>query len=296
VSLDDLSAAFLSRNINNPQLASILNSAPSVESPTGNLLYGERIFTSSVRASLSHSYSPRLTLTFRARGRRSQHVSDTGADAVRSAYLVFKTTAGGGNIDISYSLSPRTQVGATVDMERVASRIYDVFTTASTASLGRTLGRRWFVEVHGGVAIANSIQQTSFLRSTSSNPVAGGSLGFKTLDHTFLGSYDRRARDSYGAGAATSSSSSASWLWSRPGRLWWLESSLGWEQLQGGAFSTAASGWRATTGLSRRMGTHVVWSMQYAYLDYSGRSQTVYTRSQSAVRVAVMWSPDPRLQ
>jgi hypothetical protein len=111
-----------------------------------------------------------------------------------------------------------------------------------------------------------------------------------------LGSYDRTARDSYGAGAATSSSSSFSWRWGRPGRQWWLESSLGWEQLQGGAFSTAASGWHATTGLSRRMGTHVVWSMQYAYLDYSGRSQTVYTRSQSAVRVAMIWSPDPRLQ
>jgi hypothetical protein len=295
-SFNDLSAAMLGKNFSNPQLASALTAAPLADSPARNLIYGERVFTSGVQSSLSYSWSPRLLVNFSGSAGRTQRVWENRAGAPQSAYLVPDTTSGNVGLGVSYAISPVTQLGGNVSTSRIVSSLQDVYTTTTTASLGRSFAERWFLELHGGVGVANPVRQTSYFRlSTTPRPVAGGSLGFKTFTHTVLGSYGRTVSDSYGVGAATSSSSSVSWRWSQPGRAWWLESSLGWEQLQGGALADNST-WRANAGLGRRMSSNVVLLVQYVYLDYLGRlEQTAYSQSQNAVRLSVMWNPRPGL-
>ena len=306
----ELSAAMLGQSSTNTQLGSILNSAPLVESPARTLLYGERMFTSAAHTSLSYSYSRRFSVNFNAGAGRSQHVgeSQNSLALAQSPYLLPTTTSGNASLGFSYSLSPRTQFGATVATSRVASDLYDGYSTSSTASLGRKLGRRWFLQIHGGAGLMNPLRGISGQsnisgQSTGPHPVAGGSLGFRTSSHTFLGSYDRTVSDSYGVGATTSSTSSATWRWSRRGVGWWLEGSFSWQQLQGVAGQGVAgqdiSSWRATASWGKQLGAHVALITQYVYLNYSGRLETtLYSQSQSAMRVSVVWSSQsavPRL-
>jgi hypothetical protein len=292
-SFDDLAAALLSSKFSSVQLASAFNSAPAAQSSLRTLLYGTRMFTAGAQASFAYSWSPRLSLTFGGGGGRTQHVSDDRA--AQSSYLLPDTTSGSGNFGISYSLSPVTQIGAAVTASRISSSLYDTQTVTSTASLGRTIARRWLVQIHGGVGAAHYLgRQANPRLKAQPQPAFGGSLGYKTLSNTFLGSYDHSVSDSYGLGASTSSSSSAGWRWRRPNADWWLESGLGWEQVQGGGQDL--SGWRTSAGLGRALGGNLVLLTQYAYLHYSSAfAGSPGKLSQSAIRVSLAWSPHPEL-
>jgi hypothetical protein len=291
---DDLAAAMLSAKFaNNPQLGAILTSSPLVDSPVRNLLYGQRMLTSSGHVSLSYSYSPRLSITVSGGGGRQQHVSADQLGGGNTS-LIANTTSGNASVAVSYSLSPFTQVGGTLTTTRTASALQDSYTTTSQATLGRTLGMRWFLQIHGGMGVTNPARQSAFNISTKPRPVLGGSLGYKTFAHTFLGSYDRTVSDSYGLGATTNSSAAASWRWGRPGGAWWLDSSFSWQRLEGGTAIANTSGWRTTVGLNRAIGTHLVWLTQYAHLNSSGGLQAAaYQLSQDGVRVSMVWIPHP---
>jgi hypothetical protein len=295
---DDLSAAILTQQSTNPLLAPAVNSAPLVESPARNLLYGSRMFTSGAQASLTRSYSPRLSVSFNAGGSRSQHVSENHVIADRNAYLLPSSTSASAGLGASYALSPATQLGGSVIVDRVASSRVDVrLTTTSLATLGRTLGTRWLLQVHGGVAVltplGTAIAQPATL-SSRAHPVGGGTIGLKTISHTILASFDRAGSDAYGLGSTTTSSSSASWRWRRPGRPWWVESSLTWERLRGSTL-TNTSGWRTISSFGRTAGTHMAVVTEYVYLNYSGWQQTRLALSESAVRLSVVWSREPTL-
>jgi hypothetical protein len=294
---DDLAAGLLSSKFtNNPQLGAALTSSPLVESPVGNLFYGERMFTGSARVSLSYSYSPRLSVTFSGGGSRTQHVSDDKPLTAGNTALIPNTTSGSAGVGFFYSLSPFTTLGGTASTNRTSSPISDAYNTTSQASLGRTLGMRWVMQIHGGVAVSTALRETTavVVAPAKPGPAFGGSLAYKTFWHTFLGSYDRTVVDSYGLGASTTSSATAAWRWGHPGiGSWWLDSSFTWQQLQGGALANT-SGWHATIGLSRAIGTHAVLITQYAYEDYSGGLLALTSHfSQSAVRVSIAWTPRP---
>lgn len=297
-SFNDLAAGLLSGNVaNNPQLGAVLSSSPLVQSPVSNLLYGLRMLTSSAHVSLSYSYSPRLSVTFSGGGARTQHVQ-AQALSTGNSYLLPDTTSVNAGAAISYSLSPFSQIGATVTSNRISSSLYDAYTTASLATWGRTFGMRWVLQIHGGVGFTNSVRQTVAITvPTKPGPAIGGSLAYKTLSNTFLGSYDRTVVDSYGLGASTTSTSTATWRFRRPSSSWWLESSFSWQQLQGNALENI-SGWNTSVGLNRAVGTHVVLLTQYVHSNYSGGLNysgslhaTVYHTSQDAVRVSIGWTP-----
>jgi hypothetical protein len=289
---NDLAAGLLSANFaNNPQLGAVLTSSPLAASPISNLLYGQRMLTSSAHASLSYSYSPRLSVTVSGGGSRAQHISDPALGA-SNTFVVGNTTSGNAGVAISYSLSPLTQIGGTVTTTRSASQLQDSYTTTSLANLGGTLGGGWLVQLHAGVGVTNAARQTSLVVPAKPAPAFGGSLIYKTLSHTFLSSYDRAVNDSFGLGSATNSSANATWRWRRPGNSWWLESSFGWQQLTGDIALANTSGWNAAAGLTRAIGAHVVLLTRYVHSSYSGGLQaTAYHASQDAVRVSIGWTP-----
>jgi hypothetical protein len=288
---NDLAGAVLSQRSANTELSSVLNTAPLVESPVRALLYGDRMFTSAVQTTATYSYSPRLSVTLSGGAARSQRVSE---DLVASSYLIPTTTSADASVAMSYSLSPLTQVGGNVTSTRTSSSLYDAYTTTSTASLGRKMGRYWFWQIHGGIGIANPLRQLSVSSSPSKpHPVVGGSLGLRTFSHTVLASYDRTASDPYGLGASTNSSSTVNWRFNRPGSRWLLDGSVSWQQLQGTA-SQNTSAWRATAGFGRVLSAHLVCLTQYAYLSYSGTlGSSAYNASTSAVRVSLDWTAQP---
>jgi hypothetical protein len=291
---NDLAAALLSANFaNNPQLGVILTSSPLVESPLSNLLYGQRMLTSSAHVSLGYSYSPRLSLTFSGGGSRTQHISEP-ALGTGNAYVIPNTTSGNASVAISYSLSPFTQIGGTVITIRSASQLQDSYITTSLATLGRTIGDRWLLQFRGGVGVTNALHQTVSVTPVRPAPAVGGGLTYKTLAHTFLGSYDRTVSDSYGLGASTSSTATAAWHWRQAGSSWGLDSSFSWQQLQGNNALANTSGWSTTAGFTRAIGAHITLTTQYVHLTYSGGLlAAAYHYSQDAVRVSIGWTPHP---
>jgi hypothetical protein len=292
VTFNDLAAAILTGNFTNPQLASLLTGAPLVESPARSLFFGERMFTSAAQTSLAYAPSSRLSVTLSASASRSQHLSDPQSLAAQSTYLIPKTTSAAASLVVSYSRSPRTQLGASVSSNRIVSALQDVYSTTLMASLGRTMGRRWFVQLSGGLGKMAPVRNTLVL-STAPRPVANASLGFRTLSHTFLSSYSRSVGDSYGLGANSTSSATGSWRWARPNLSWWIESTVGWQQLAGSAYANS-SGWRMEAGFGRAMGDQVALLTQYVYLHYSQQLASIPPLSQSAVRVSMVWNRDPR--
>ena len=289
---DDLAAGVTGKFTNNPQLGVALTNAALVESPLRNLLYGQRMFTASGQVSLSYSHSPRLSVTFSGGGTRTQHVSQDQPVTTSNAFLLPDTTSGNASATLSYSLSPITQLGGSVTTIRVSSFLLDYFTTTSLATWGRTIGRSWLLQIHGGVGVTKSVSTSSTI-PTQPRPSAGGSIGFKTFSHTLLATIDRTVSDTYGLGANTTTSANGAWRWRRPGNSWWLEANGGWQKLAGDALSeTNNEGWHVLAGFGRAFGLHLAVVTQYTYLSYSGSLQTsTSSLSQSAVRVNLTWSP-----
>jgi hypothetical protein len=290
---EDLAAALLSSKFaNNPQLGVILTGSPLVESPVRALVYGQRMLTASAQAKLSYSFSPRLSVSFSGGGARTQHVSDSQTSGSSNFYLLPTTTSGSAGLEISYSLSPVTQVGGSLTTTRVSSSLQDFYTTSSVGTWGRVLSRRWLIQLYGGLGVADFLGRSSYAPSKS-HPIAGGSLTYKTAAHTFLASYARTTNDTYGLRASTTASADAAWKWGRRGMPWWIESSFGWQQFYGNGVSNI-SGWRATAGWNRRLAPHFVLLTQYAYLSYGGAFQAAGSRfSQHAARIAITWISKP---
>ncbi len=284
-----LSASILGRQYDNTELAAILNSG-AVESPIRTLLYGPRVWTTTARFSISHLLSPRLTSNFDGSASRYQRAGGQQADMPQTGYLIPVTTSVTANLGISYSVSPRTELSGNAISTRMVSAFNDFYTTTSTASLGRTLGRRWSVKLYAGAGAVIPVHTTTTaVASSHASPVEGATLGFTNSANTFLGSFARSVGDPYAAGASSTSTSSASWRWHRPDSPWELYSSFTWQQLEGIA-GLSASSWRATAGWGRGLRHDMALHAEYAYQNYSGRiTQAVYSESQSAVRISVDW-------
>lgn len=296
---NDLASGLLAGKFANPLLGTVLTRSPLLLSPVSNLLYGQRMLAASAQTSLSYSYSPRLSLTFAGGGSRLQYLSGSQSPAGSRNSFLTDTTSGNASAGFSYSLSPFTQIGGSAASARTVSSFFDAYTTTSLLTLGRTLNRRWILQAHGGVGITNIVHTTVSGVPTQPRPIFGGSLAYKTLSQTFIGSYDRTTVDSYGLGASTTSSSNAAWRWQRPGRTWWITAGFGWQQLTGGAVGNI-TGWQSSAGFNRALGSHIVLQTQYAYLTYSGSPLgtasgsplgTVFSSSQHAVRLALTWMP-----
>ena len=290
----DLASALLAGRFSTPQLASIFTSAPTAQSPLRNLLYGQRMFTVGGQMSASYSHSPRLSFTFTGNGTRNQHVQDERLITAGNGYVLANTTAASGSASFNYSVSPLTQLGGTVTATRTLSSLYDSYTSTSILTVGRMFAGRWLLQAHGGIGFSKPLRfYTPGPLTTKTYPVGGGSIGFRTVAHTFLASLDRTVSDSYGTGASTSANANGTWRWSRPGNSWWVEAGGGWEQLQGNAVYNT-SGWRTSVSVGRAVGAHTSLLTQYVYLNYSGRTSSLpYDVGQSAVRVSVVWTPHP---
>ena len=291
VSFNDIASAVLTGNFTNPQLASLLTGAPYAESPARNLLFGERMLTYSGETSLRYKPSARVAVKFTGSVGRMQHVSDNLAGTTQSGYLIPRTSFVNAAMDVSYAKSERTELGVSATSSRVVSVLQDAYVTTTTGSLGKRMGRRWFLQLRAGVGVITPVRRTLAV-TTGPQPVGSGSLGYRTFSHTFLGSYDRTVSDAYGLGANTTSTATGSWRWARPARSWWINTSASWQQLSGIGYANT-SVWRFQGGFGRTLTPSIALVPEYVYLRYSEPVSTFPPFSQSAVRLSLVWSRDP---
>jgi hypothetical protein len=286
---DDFMKALLGGQYTNGQLASILTGAPALESPASTLLFGTRLFSSSLRTSVMYQRSPRLQFRWELNGRRTQHLK-SGETNTNEVFLVPETTSVGALAGVGYSISPVTQLDFEVSSNRMFSRYEDAYVSNASGSISRVLGRRWIAQLRGGAGMIVPVRHT-FAYKPGPHYLAGATLTYKTLSHTFMGSFDRTITDSYGLGAYSASVASGAWSWRIPGRGWSVYSAGRYEMLENLA-NHNLNAWLASVGISRRFDRHTIGRIGYIY----GRNAGFYgggamNRHFEGVQLVVSWSP-----
>jgi hypothetical protein len=292
-SFDDLAAAVAVGQFSNTQVASLLTGAPLMQLPGRSLLAGSRILSYSAQASLGYALSSRWRLHFAAFTAAGQNRLDGQQDNVAPANYVMPRSLGlNAGIGFSYSLSPRTDVGAQVDGNRTVNHYQSAYVSSATGSLGRKMGMRWFLRVQGGGAYT-LVTQNTIGAPKASQIVGGGSLGFRTHTQTLVASYDRAASDTFGFAVGTITSMSGAWSWRRMGSKWGLSASFAQQQTRNAGFASL-SGWQASGGISTALSSHTSLSAQYVYLRDAGDYAGVFNNfSVQSVRLSLGWAPQP---
>lgn len=289
-------AAGLSAALNgipkNAQLASLLGGASAAESPARAVLYGNRVLTTTGRAGLNYAWSPRLSLRLGFTMQRFEDRPDRSAS--RRNALLSKSVSGAAEAAFVYLLTPRTQTGVTLAVSRNVSRLQDAYIGTASAFVSRTLSRHWFAQAQGGAGTIAPARQLYPL-STGLKYIAGGSLGYRRREHTFIASVHRLAGDAYAYGAGSTLETEAAWNWRRPGSGWVFFGSFGRQRFFGSG-SRDAVGWLAAAGLSRALSAQMALQAQYAFMNnFLSNAPRTNSVSAHSVRVAVVWSPVARL-
>jgi len=286
LSFDDLAASFAIGQFTDSQVASMLTGAAPPQSPTQNLLYGYRTLSYSTQASLVYAYSPRLSFHVSSYAMGTQPLHNGGPVSGNS--LVNHTIGATGGVNMSYSLSPRTQLGVDVAESRQMNHYQSAYLSTASASIGRKMGEHWFLNVSGGYTNSRATKQTGALPSNLL--IGGGSIGYKTYRHTLTAAYSRSSTDSYGI-IGTAISARGSWRWYHPGSGWALTSSFAQEQTSNTGFVNL-SGWQASSGLTRKITDRSFLTAQYAFLTGSSTYAGIPANLQvHSVRLSMDWSP-----
>jgi hypothetical protein len=283
---DELAAALLSNTtFDNAYLAALLTGAPVLESPARNVFFGSRMLNTAVQAALTHRHR-RLSISFLGGGTRLQSLSGPGGQA---QYLVPSATSGHVGVNLLYSLSPRTEMGVNASSQRTLSRFEDSYTSTVTATFGRRMSQRWFVQMHGGTGFFNPVRSIAPLPGGPQYLVGGG-LGFKTQSHSFLLSVDRNISDVYGYGSSSNLSTTGAWNWGRRNRRWSILASGSYQQIRGADFPEI-NAWLVNAGFSQRLSRATSLNITYAYMRAGNYPGLLGNGDIHAVRIALAWTP-----
>jgi len=292
---DDLAAALSVGQYSNSQIASMLTGAPVMMQTSGrSLLLGNRVLSYSANAALTYALSSRLNVhfaSFAAAGKTRLG----GQDGVAPTYEMPRSLGANAGIGFSYSLSPRTEVGANLDENRTVNRLQSAYISTANAYLGRKMGLHWFLRVQGGGTYSDFAQTTVGSPKTRQT-VGGGSLGYRTHTHTVTATYDRSAMDTYGFAVGTVTTISSAWNWHLPGSRWHTFASFGEQQTRNTGF-TSLSGWQTSAGIATFLAPHATLSAQYVYLNSTGSYLGTFENlSIHSVRISLGWAPQAALR
>jgi hypothetical protein len=289
---DDLAAAFNLGQFSNSQVASMLTGASVLESPARALLLGDRVLSYSANIGLNYAYSSRLSFHFASfsAGGQSRRGGKNGVP--EQEYILPRSLGLNAGMGLSYSVTPRTQLGLNVDENRTINKYQNAYTTEASGSISRKMGVHWFMGVHGGGAMTRMRQGTYALPS-SNDVVGGGFIGWQTYTQTYVGSYNRSGSAAYGLAAGVNTTLTGSWSWRRPGSRWTLNASGGQHQIRSAGFASI-SGWETSGGISGSLNSQTSLSAQYVYFNsrgsYGGNLNNMIVQS---IRVSLNWNPQP---
>ncbi len=290
LNFNDLAATVSIGQYTNSQIASMLTGSPIMGSPASGAIMGNRILSYSGQASMEYEASARLRFHFGSVSAGGQSRTASQPDGAPQTYILprsFALNAGGG---LSYSLSPRTDFGLSVEEDRITNTAQRAYSSTASASIGRKMGMHWFLQAHAGESILSVVQQ-AYGSPKTNQMVGGGSIGFRTYRHSLVGSYDRASSDTYGFAVGTVATYSGTWLYHAPGSRWTVFTTYAQEQIRNTGF-LSLSGWQAGGGLSEKLNDHTVLTTQYVYLSNAGTYQGLPSDfAISSVRLSVSWSP-----
>ena len=274
-SIDDFAATVISG------AATRLSASPQT------LVYGTRILSFGFNSGLSFKPSTRLSVNFTGGATRS--ISRTPANGL-SQSVIPRSTVEHAGIGISFSKSPRTEIGAQTEATLTNSPLGDFRSFSYTGTYGRKLGAHWFSSVQAGLSNYQFVNTRTSLPSGAS-VVASGTIGYKDRGSAWAVTYNRMAGDLYGLASSSSSSFFGTWDWRKPGSKWGIQSFGGQQRLLGGP-TGGISIWHGSAGLSRAVSRQASVSLAYGYMsDIVAPVLAIQTGVAHSMRLTVFWIP-----
>jgi hypothetical protein len=300
LTINDLAASASIGQYSSVQASSLVGAASVIgNSPVRTVLLGDRVLTYSANVSGSYSISERLQLYFGSFTAAGQNRSTSGQN-----YIMPRSIGVNGGLGFSYSVSPRTSVGAGLSVTRSANIYQTSISTSLTANVGRRMGLHWFLSGNGGYSYTIFTQQL-YSSATTRLMIGGGSIGYKFRAQTVMATYNRSASDVYGYSTGVSSNAISGWNWRRPG-TWWGVTASGGQQHSGQNGYSNIDGWHGTAGFNFILSNQAVVSLSYGYSQSEGTflrafsgSNTLTTQTNrikvQSVRLTIGWSPQGRM-
>lgn len=297
-SFDDLINAIAGGQYSNSQIASLLTGAPVLESAARSSIYGNQALTANAMFRLNYSATPRLHIGFNSGLNRYQNVGIKGDDLGRGAALA-RTTGANGSLNISYSITNRTSIGATLGATHTLSSIVKSTFLTYTGNISQRIGQRVFATISGGSGnVLNSGGRIN--TNYGSRYLANASLAVQaTNTQTFMAQVGRTFIDQFGLGVRYTQNATGSWSYSPQGGLWNATLFAG-QMFSNRAQSASLNALFTGVGLSRRIGNNFGLTGQYFYTRsnntlgaaiFGTATQGEFERS--GLRVSLSWFPRP---
>jgi hypothetical protein len=250
---------------------------------TQALFFGSRILTATAHTGLQYAVTPRLSISVGGGGMRTQYLSNRSFNGEVAQPFIPHVTAGLADVNLTYRLSPRTNIGGHVAATNQRSAVQDSVITNYRGSADRALTPRLSVSGYGGIG-----QFRGSLQVPQVQYLAGGGVNFRAGINTFTVAADRRISDIYGVGSSSTLAFSGTWRLDR--RAGWVSSSYGWTKLDGALL--AATTMRGTFEVGRRLTGNAGIMAGYAYIAFRNTPLLGNNlSSQHAVRFALTWMP-----
>jgi hypothetical protein len=296
---DQLAAAILTGTSSNVPLNNLLHDVSALDSPAAPALYGNRTFGVSASTGISYSPTARLTIAWQIGASRTQALQSGSDSSAVIAGAHNANTLGRSSLSVAYSLSPRTSVAISGGIARNLSDVSpQAYTGTLTATVSRTMSRRWFLTAgFGGGYISGSLQAGPGTPGPQYSYTGG--IGFKTYSQTFMANYSRELVNSNLAlSGGAFNAGTAAWTYSRPGALWWLRASYTYEQQTYPGIPEFSS-WHALGAFGRTLVPRVSIQGEYAlgslatgpYITSLINHGGLY----NAVRISLIWVPNIKL-
>jgi hypothetical protein len=288
---DDLAAAFSIGKFSSTQAASLLTGAPLLSTPARSLLLGSRVLSYSGQATLSYAYSSRLNFHFSSFTAAGQNRRNSKNDIPEERNVLPRSQGLNGGAGFDYALSPRTQIGLSAENNYVINKYQKAYTNTISASFGRKMGMHWFMSLNGGMSLTKTLEQT-YSTPRTRQAIGGGSLGFRTYQHTLVATYGRTSSDMYGFAVGTNTVFSGSWSWRRPGATWSIQASGSQQQMRRTGF-ISMSGWETSAGFVKRLNNSLSLNAQYVFLNNAGTFAGTYSDLRiHSIRISLGWAPE----
>ena len=261
--------------------------APRLSASPQTLVYGTRILSFGFNSGLSFRPSTRLSVNFTGGATRS--ISRTPANDLAQP-VIPRSTAEHAGVGVSFSLSPRTEIGVQTEATLTTSPVGDFRSFSYTGTFGRKLGTHWFTSVQAGLSNYQFVDTRVSLPSGASI-VASGTMGYKDRGNAWAVTYNRMVGDLYGLASSSSSSVFGSWNWRRPGSKWGMQAFGGQQRLIGGP-GGGITIWHGSAGLSRAVSRQASVSLAYGYMsDIVAPVLLIQNGVAHSVRMTVFWIP-----
>jgi hypothetical protein len=288
INFENLTGGIFNGKSSDPELNSIAQSAFRPDRGLQSFLLGRRTANIDLGGTLTYAYSPRFLLSVVAGSTFTRHLKDS-SDPAGIFYPKLDSKAVG--LNATYSLSPRTQVGASANVNRSELASQLLSTNAFSAFINRTMSRRWFVQASLGLG------SDTYGHERHLNNRYSLGLGFKTFSHTALVAFDRGFDDPYdfaNAALKHARTLSGAWHYARPGSSWWTTTSATqliaiYRDVPG------TDSWDISQAIGRRISRNYSVVVQYTagrvgakrYIQ-DGRQ---YQLEQTGIRASFIWSP-----